>query len=302
MNKKNLILGGVLIVLIAVAYLYQGPVQAWKKQLSQPKNFLTALNIDNIDKIEIKQGKSSTILEKNSDRWIISGQKAFNVKKETMDELLQKLKDAKTAVLELVSTNKEKKPDFKLDASGIAVTLHTQDKQLKFIIGKAGSDFKSTYVTEDGADRSYLIPLSLDSLFGQADWRDKTIFNSDAAKISKLRYQVGQKQFVIEKKGEKWEGTAPKKFSVNQDKIAKITASMSELEAQALPEQIFKGTDLEKKKLIIQATGDGLDNTLMLGKANDQEQYYAKKGDSDNIFLISKEQFIDLNQNEASLK
>lgn len=302
MTKKNLILGGILIALVAAAYIYQGPMQAWKKKMNQPKNFFSSIDMDNLDKIEIKQDDKSTVLEKNGDKWAVAEQKSFSVKKEIMDEVIQKLKDAEQASLELVSTNKDKKADFRLGAEGITVMLQAKQKQLKLLIGKTGPDYKSTYVAEEGQDRSYLLPLSLETIFSMEDWRDKTIFNTDSAKISKVRFQTAKKQFVIEKNKDKWEGISPKKFGVNQDKMAKILENMSKMEAAAIPEQNFKGTDLDKAKLIIQATGDGIDNTLMVGRSNGKDQYFAKRSDSDNIYLITKDQFNALNQTESSLK
>ena len=67
---------------------------------------------------------------------------------------------------------------------------------------------------------------------------------------------------------------------------------MSNLTAISIPEQTFDNTGLEKNNIIVEATGEGINNTIMVGDAEDDEEsrYYIKRGDSDNIYLITKEQ------------
>ena len=71
---------------------------------------------------------------------------------------------------------------------------------------------------------------------------------------------------------------------------------MSNLSTVQIPAQTFEGTGLEKHTIIIQVMGDDIDNTLMIGDVKsidaegEDELYYVKKGSSDNIYLITKEQ------------
>lgn len=120
----------------------------------------------------------------------------------------------------------------------------------------------------------------------------------------------------VQKKEYEWKGVAPYEFNVNSDKIQNVLIMMSDLTAAELPEQTFEGTGLEKNSLIVQATGEGIDNTIMIGdlfvpqaehleevKTQAQtELYYAKKGDSDNIYLITKEQKDILNNRIIDLQ
>jgi len=63
---------------------------------------------------------------------------------------------------------------------------------------------------------------------------------------------------------------------------------MSNLTAEKIPAQDFTGTGLEKNLIIVEAAGKEINNTLMIGSANDDDLYYAKTGDNDNIYLITK--------------
>jgi hypothetical protein len=78
---------------------------------------------------------------------------------------------------------------------------------------------------------------------------------------------------------------------------------LENLRSADIPAQEFKGTGLEKNSLIIQVSGEGFDNTLMVGDCTKDNVCYAKRGDSDNIYFITKEQRDALNiKNYTALK
>ena len=352
MNKKNLILGGVLIILIAIAYLYQGPIKDWRQSLGKPDNFLAIVDINQINKIEIIKNGETTVLEKMGDPsassgqgWKIGGTKDFYVKQDLADSLKNGLNEAVEADIELASGNKEKKSDFQTDLeSGVNVKLSQGDGIVAdFVVGKRGVDFTSAYISEPESDNTYIIAADISGVFSHGDWYDKTIFSTDKEKISKIRFQYPNREFTIEAVADKkiaeegaenieitkiWEGVLPYKFSVDKEKIDKILNIMSNLTAVEIPEQIFENTGLEKNLIIAQATGEGIDNTLMIGdvyktaeedeglrngstasaEAGDygaiagEELYYAKRGYSDNIYLITKEQRDELDKRIRDLR
>ncbi|MBU1349725.1 DUF4340 domain-containing protein [Patescibacteria group bacterium] len=304
MKNKNLILGIALIVLIALAYAYQGPFQKWKDNLGKPKNFLAKVDIDKINKIEIKNNEKETVLEKKEEKWNVNKTKDFYVNKLTMDDALESLKKAVNSDLELASDNKDKKSDFRVDDYGIKVKLYQDEAVLSnFIIGKMTSDYLGTYVTEQASDKTYVVKTNLFSAFNQQEWRDSTIFTSDKEKINMLRMQYPNTQLVIEKHEDEWKGIKPYEFLVNQEKIVAILDLMSDLVAVEIPEQKFEGTKLDKHFIIVQAKGDdNIDNAIMIGGDNGEELYYAKRADSDNIYLITKEQRDELDKRIGDLK
>ena len=325
MNKKNIILGGILIILIALAYLYQGPIKDWRQNLGEPENFLSVVDVEQIDKIEIVKSGTTTILEKYGDKWRIGGTKDFYVKQDLADSLKSGLENAVKADFELASSNKEKKSDFQTDEnSGTRVKL-SQDGEVAadFIVGKRGVDFTSTYISEPESDNTYIIAANISSVLNPSDWHDKAIFASEKEKISKIRFQYPDRELVITKTRKhentetleyEWEGVLPYKFFVDAEKIDKILDIMSNLTAVEIPEQNFEDTGLEKNLIIVQATGEGIDNTLMIGDAYKTAEslagdsaeagvlYYAKRGDSDNIYLISGEQKDELDKRIGELK
>jgi hypothetical protein len=127
----------------------------------------------------------------------------------------------------------------------------------------------------------------LGEYFNKGGWRDKTILASDVTKINKIRIQKAKDQFSVEKKDGQWVAQVNgKEVKLNQEKVDEIVALMANMAAAEIPEQKFDGTDLDKNLLIIQASGEGIDNTLMVGKSNGQDMYFVKSSKSDNIYLI----------------
>lgn len=303
MTKKNIILAIVLVILGALAYGYQGPWQEWRKKIDQPKNFLAALPVDQLTKIEVKKGDKTTVLEKSGERWKIGGTKDFYVDNALSQNMIDELKAAAKANLEVISENKDKKSLFATDDNGINVKLFKGEAIVAvFIVGKMASDYQSTYISQPNLDKTYQVKAGLNAVFDRASWYDYTIFSSDQTKITKIRFQYPAREFTIEKKDDKWAGTLPQPFTVNKEKAEAIAGIMANLVAADIPEQTYAGTGLEKHLIIVQATGEGVDNTLMIGNANKDGEYYVKKGNSDNIYLISKEQQNTLNTDINKLK
>ena len=125
------------------------------------------------------------------------------------------------------------------------------------------------------------------------------IFLNNKESVNKLRFQYPDKEFSVEKKyvddgSYKWEGVEPNFFEGNNEKIDKIASTMSQLIAIKIPEQNFKGTGLDNHSIIVEASGDGFSSIIMIGskdgKEGDNEFYYAKRADSDNIYLLSKDE------------
>ena len=128
MNKKTLTLGGILIILIALVYIYQGPLKDWQANLGKSKNFLAEVDVNQINKIEVAKDGGTIILEKIDNRLKISGTKDFYVNESLADNLIQNLEKAVESELELVSANKDKKSEFQTDESGINVKLYQADE------------------------------------------------------------------------------------------------------------------------------------------------------------------------------
>ncbi len=283
-----------MIILIALAYVYQGPLKKWQAGFGQPENFLAGIRADAIDKIEMTRDGKTVTLKKEEGRWKIAETKDFYAKSAVIATLLDDLRNTSRFALTLVSANKDKKKEFQTDESGTEVRIYQNNKLASdFIVGSLSSDFSSSYVSRPGSSDTYAT-ADFFNLFTQKDWRDPEIFSSDKEGIDKIRLQYSGKEFILEKKGSDWTASKPFKFVPDKEKIGKILDVMTGLSAVDIPEQTFKGTGLEKNSLIVEVSGGGTDNILMVGDKNKEGLYYAKRGNSDNIYLIGQTTVSDL--------
>jgi hypothetical protein len=299
-NKKLLI---ILIILLAAAYIYNGPFQDWRANRGKPGNFLGKIDAADIAKIEITKAGESVALEKQGDKWLVLNSNNFYVKDSVASQLENALIESKNASVNLAGANKDKKMNFQTDENGIMVRLFDQEKELaNFIIGKLAGDYASTYISLPESDETYSIGVNLAGPFNQSDWRDNTIFANNIDDINFIRFQYPNNEIKIEKQGDEWKGVNPYEFNADSEKLKAALDIMSNLTAVKIPEQTFEGTGLEKNLIIVQVTGNNIDNTLMVGEANDQDQYYVKRAINDNIFLISKAQRDELDKQVADLQ
>jgi hypothetical protein len=295
MSKKNLILGVALLLLVLIAYVYSGPFKEWKADLGKPANFLAKLDVSKISAIEVTGGEKTMVVNKAGDRWRIDGTKDFYLTESTAKNLIDSLVGSAESDLVLVSENSESKEDFEISESkGRRVILRSGETVLAdFFVGKNTPDFSGSYIGEPKSDNTYEVKTRLSLAFDTTEWYDKTIFRIEKDLIDKIRFQFPSREFTVEKQalesGELvWGGTLPYKFPVNAEKISEIVDSLSGLQAVYIPEQTFEGTGLEKNLMIIEVSGEGFSHVLMVGEADENNQYYAKKGDSDNIYLIAE--------------
>lgn len=312
MTKKNLILGGVLAVLVLSAYVFNGPFAEWRKNAGKPKNFVAGFQAGDISRIEVEKNGKKLEIEKVSvvtgssteEKWKIAGTKDFYLSKESADKITTSIRELLMAKLSLVSENKDKKKDFEVDDTGTKVSLKKGDKPVaEFIIGKMTNDFSGVFISQNNIDKIYSVKIvALNFAFSEDNLYNKAIFAADTNNINKIRFQFPGREFTLEKKGDQWVGTLPKSFAVNRAKVDSIVNLMSGLSAAEIPAQTFKGTGLEKHEIIVQATGAGVDNTIIIGSKNDKGLYYAKTGKSDSIYLISKENRDGLNKKIEDLK
>ena len=292
--NKNIKLAAVLGVLILAVYVYQGPFTEWKNNHGKPQNDFLKVDYDAIDRFEIKANDKDYAITKQDDKWKIDGTKDFYLGDNITESIKTKISEAKDSDLELASNNKDKKDDFNInDQFGTRIKMISNNETvIEFIVGKYTQEGSNFINFPSKPDEVYSIKTDFISVFSDPSaWYDKTVFSSEKEGINHIRFQYPGSEFVIEKnESGKWAGIKPYKFNVNEAKLEKILGIMSGLSSVKVPKQTFAGTGLEKGSIIVQATGTDIDNTIMVGDKDKEGNYYAKKGPSDNIYLITKEQ------------
>lgn len=303
MDKRNLILGGILVALVAFAYIQKGPWKEWQEDQNKQENFFAVLDIDSIEKMEISQGTGTPAwLEKSGEFWKVGGTKDFYVKTAMAEKLAEAVKELAGGELEVVSENEGNKKDFGTDDKGIAVKFAQGGANYDLVIGNVGPTAASSYLSRPGDSKTYLLDFNIRTAFARSDWRDEQIFSFLPERAKKIRFQYPNREFTVEKVENEWKGVSPYDFPVTEDKITELLTVLGNLSAAKIPEQTFAGTGLEKHNIIVEVFDSISSYTIMVGDADKDGLYYAKKGSSDNIYLITKEERDALNKYIKDLK
>lgn len=297
MSKKNITLAIILVCLVGLAWLIEGPVKDWQAERGRTDNILAVLRVDETNRIVIDNNGARLTLVKTGDRWLIEGTKDFYLTEQIQGEVINGLTKAKTAEVELAGSNPERKSEFQTGDSGARISLYQGEELLnEFVVGKVTPDFMGSFVSLPDSDKTYALAYDLRSRLVRSDWYNRTIFEAEKDKISSIRFQYPGREFEVVKEEDAWQGVKPYRFSVDGEKIDEILNIMSNLRAADIPEQSFEAADFENYTLIVQAAGEELDNTLMVGAKTEDGNYYAKRGDSDNIYLITEDQVKELDK------
>jgi len=321
MSKKNIILGLFFIFLISITYIYQGPFKNYQKKVKKNYNFLSELDIKEIDKIDIirnaeidEEKKFISLTKEENGNWRVGDQGKFYVEEKVKDELLSEFENIiNDKEIELISNNKEKKVDFNTDSkSGIGLKIYENNKEsVSFVVGKLIYNYSGTYISQDDINETYIFDTRLKNVVSRAEWRDPTILNMEKENIEKMRFQYPEEEFFVEKEvienGSSteftWKIASLNNLKVKKEKIESILDILTDLSAIKIPEQKFENTGLDKNLIIIQVIGDNIDSTITIGDADESgELFFIKRADNDNIYLISKGERDELNIRTKDLK
>ncbi len=185
-----------------------------------------------------------------------------------------------------VGTSEKNYGRFSVDkASGTDVTiLGSGDKELlRMIIGKAGSDYGSTYFRPYGGKNVYTARSSWStSVFKTInDWRDKTVWSFDKGEVKKIVVKKGWKTYQASFSEEKWiiEYNGQTKTAENLgDKVLSMSASG------------FSDEDIVLDDLIV-FYGEGDTELLAFNVGSDDTTYYISNDSLGDKFKFSKSAF-----------
>lgn len=300
--NQNVILLILAVVLGGIWWLSTGPLASWTEQRKQPSNPFAKIITSEIKSIEVVQGKKTTKLFNDGEIWYVGeGKNKFPVMKSLSDMVLEKIASSSNSSLQVVSVNKERQAEFQVSGdSVVTLKIDAGKKKVEVNIGKMTTDYQSSYLALNNDANTYKFDgVNLRAVFERDEWRDLAIFQAGEKSANYLRLQYPGRQVVLEKKGSDWMSG---KTKYKATEVEKITTRLNMLTASKIPEQDFKPAGLDKPEIILQVKGEGLDNTLMVGKATKDNMYYVKTGSSDNLYLISKVDHDTLVVSEEKLK
>lgn len=303
--KTTLTLAAILVVLAAIAAFSQyNRRQAFS---GSGKPVFPSFSAEKTDGIDIDARQKPVKLRRQGAKWVVATEGWH----EADPKLPQQILDAmgKFTSSNLISTAADKRSEFSVDSSGVAVRLLQGSKPLaSFVVGKAGPDFMSTYVRPEGENPVYLIPVYLRSVVdrGEQSWRKTTLLDFKPDAITSFTMKNPKETVTLEKDaGGGWKITAPFESPAKTEIMGFVVNSLCQINASGFADSTLSpeaaGLVPDTTDITVH-TSDGSTHTIVIGKTGDRNQSYTKVDEDPTIFLVPRGRWNTVFRPSAALK
>jgi hypothetical protein len=294
--KNNLILLIILIIFASVILLVERPFENQAKKTREEAALLfPGLKVEQVNKIVVKKGNTTTTLENRDNLWRLLDKKEYPADPTIVTGVIKKIQGFKK--INLASRKKDKHFLFEVkEGMGVEVTLWGPEKKelARFLIGKTGPDFLSTYIRKADSDDVYLYDDYLKGDFDRQanNWRDKTIlaFNpSDVVTLTISKLKEKETIALTKDTQGNWQFEEPISGLAENSAIEKILTILENLKAVdfADEEKELKGSGIDDPTYQITVRlKDNRKKTLLVGNTKGRGQCYAKNDEKKYLFLL----------------
>jgi hypothetical protein len=195
---------------------------------------------------------------------------------------------------DIISSNPKKQALYQVDSAGVFVSILDArgDTLVRFVVGKPGPDYQSTYVRDVGSGDVVLAPGYLRAVFdrGKRTWQDRTVYALEPDVIEEIKIGRSLESLTLRRNAAgEWFVSEPDSSACDQNTVTRLVRTLAYLRCDELagrmPAPVF-GLG-EPDSAVGFRTADGRREELLLGHRNDKEQTYAKKKDSDIVYLLA---------------
>jgi len=296
--KHNLILLIVLIIFASVILLFERPFEnrAKKTQAEAPYLF-PDLKVEQVKKIVVKKSNTITTLENRDNLWYLLDKEDYPADSTIIAGVIKKIQGFKK--INLASRKKDKHSLFEVkEGIGVEVTLFGSEKKelARFLIGKTGPDFLSTYIRKADSNDVYLYDDYLRGDFDKqvSNWRDKTILAFNPTEVVTLTIsKLKEKETIALTKDTQgnWQLEEPISSLTENPPIEKILTILGNLRAADFADEEKEvqdsGIDDPTYHITVRLK-DNRKKTLLVGNKQEKGQYYAKNDEKKYLFLLDQ--------------
>ena len=296
--KHNLILLIILIIFASAVLLFERPFEnETKKTREEAPPLFPDLKVEQVKKMVVKKNNTTTILENRDDLWYLLDKEEYPADSALIEGVIRKIQGFKK--INLASRKKDKHSLFEVkEGMGVEVTLFgSKEKELaRFIIGKTGPDFLSTYIRKADADDIYLYDDYLRADFDKQvnNWRDKTLLAFNPNEVVTLTInKLKEKETIVLTKDtqENWQLEEPISSLAENPPTEKLLTILGNLKAADIAdeEKELKDSGIDDPAYqITVGLKDNRNKTLLVGNKNERDQYYAKSNEKKYLFLLDR--------------
>ncbi len=304
--RTTYILIAIFVILGAFILLFERPRK--EESVLPEENVALGVNKDDVKKIEITKGDSSTVLAKMDDEWqlMFNEGKLFKANNSLVDNLLGKMSSLKAG--DLVSENPAKQDIFEVgEATGAHLIMYGdgENKLADVFVGKRGTTMQSNYIRRQGSNKVYSVnSYLLDSVdLPKGQWMDKTIVSFDKEKLSELKISANGHEYMIAKQptAVSEDGTAGtsnwlkkdmasgKDLEIDQSAMDSLVGLLSEFMADdiEMPEEGSSRGDAEPSARVSVTLNDGSSQSFSLW-LNESDASVEADGKEGMLFKVMK--------------
>lgn len=292
MNRSLMILGVAAAALILILVLLN---QSERRALSPyvATNFVGA-DSGTVNKITIKRLGNEAVLERTGDGWnVIDAGTPRRADKMVVDQIAN-LAHSLT-VGEIISSNAEKQMLFQVDTLlGHKLEFYRDGQSLgNLIVGKAGSDMRSTYVRKPESNDVYLAQVSLSRLLERParGFRDKIVSPLDTSTILTVEVTSSDSKYSLVRVDSIWtvmSDTEPT-FVADHMKVLQLVGLLGNLRVADFVSDADRDTinmNVSSDHVVVrQRNGDSMTLTLRK-KAEGSQDYYIKFSTLQELFSV----------------
>lgn len=278
MKKNTYYLGGLLVVLVLVAYLVlQKPGE---QSVSSGGSVLFTIDSLAVDKIELRSPSSVVTLERRGIDWFLQQPINYRADQANLAALIHQAKNME--VKNVASSKPEKRSVFQVDSTGTTVSVYERGVvKAAFVVGKPGMSYSETYVRATNSNDVVLVDGSLSYTFNRPikEWRDKTIFTASRESIKEVRYQYGDTTFTLAWRDSTWRIG---KDSAKAETVTSLLTTLSSLQTDDFVDSAITPTP----KVTAQLTYGGVQIRFSLPKGS--MKYYVQTSNSPQWFVLEQ--------------
>lgn len=305
------------IVLVAFVGLAVAAYFATRRTEPEPDASAPALDViksvakDRVDELEIRRPDEAPIkLAKRDGRWRVVAPVEAAADQSAVDTALDRLADLE--VRGVAATRRETHEDLEInEAKGLRVIARGRGTVLTEIILGAYRNGKTLARRPQDAT-VYMLEGAIRYAFNKAlkDWRDRSIVDVPVGDVVEVRFQNRNGTFAFVKNEDEWTvaqgATAIDRFQAS--KLSSIVSSIARLRATDFADEdvsadaagvgasvTVEDGGVANVGVVTLRTragdaGAGREITIRIGNARGDEdrEFYARRGDADTIFVISK--------------
>jgi hypothetical protein len=289
--RTTLILAAVLVVLVAIATIFNSGRKRQESSLGKP--IFPAFSAAKVDGIEVRGGGTTVVLRRQGDTWLVATEGNQPADPQIPKQLVEAMDKLSTRTL--ISISHTTHTGFQVDSTGFTVRITQGTKSVaEFIVGKPGPDYMSTYIRPVSGDKVYLVPAYLRTTVdrGPDTWRNRTVLEVEQAKIASYTTRNARETVTLEKgKDGEWNITAPTQEKARPDIVGLVLRSLAVLRASGFADSTVTGTssglDADTTAVVVK-TEDGTSYTIHVGATNPANQCYTRREGDPVIYLVPR--------------